>query len=295
MQKSGSMIYLWRKTMFLKEISTKNFTEIEELIQRAFDEDFAHGDITSGACISEEAWAEGRILLKAWGCIAGLKFLPWIFQLHDPRIETHLFVRDGQVCEAGTILALVRGPARSLLGAERVALNFLQHLSGVATLTARCVEKAKGTGCQILDTRKTILGLRALQKYAVSVGGGVNHRFHLGDRILIKNNHLALAPDAVERARKKFPLGWVEVEIGRGEELESAICSGVNAILLDNMSPDQVRECVVRNAKRVFLEASGGITLDNLTEYAKTGVGGISIGALTHSAPAIDIAMRISS
>lgn len=275
-------------------MSIKNSIEIEELIRKAFAEDSVHRDITSEACIAEEMWAQGRILLKRAGCIAGLKFLPSIFQLHDPRIETHLFIRDGQICESGTILALINGPARSLLSVERVALNFLQHLSGVATLTARCVEKAKGTGCQILDTRKTILGLRSLQKYAVSLGGGTNHRMHLADQILIKNNHLFLASDAIGKARRKFPFAWIEVEVGAMEELEPAICAGVNAILLDNMTPDQVRECVVKAAGRVFLEASGSITLDRLLAYAQTGVNGISIGALTHSAPALDISMRIS-
>jgi nicotinate-nucleotide pyrophosphorylase (carboxylating) len=207
-----------------------------------------------------------------------------------------VLVRDGQVCQPGTILALLNGPARSLLSAERVALNFLQHLCGVATLTAKCVAKAEGTACQILDTRKTILGLRSLQKYAVKSGGGTNHRFHLGDRILIKNNHLALASlgDCIRRARSQFPLGWIEVEIDSINQLEDAISTGVNATLLDNMSPEQVRECVVLARKRVYLEASGGITLDNLASYAATGVDGISIGALTHSAPAVDMSMRIA-
>lgn len=280
--------------MFLKETSIKSFVEIEELILRAFAEDFAHHDLTSLACIPEGTHAQARIVLKQTGCIAGLKFLPWIFSLHDPQIEAQILVRDGQFCQPGTVLALVDGPAQSLLSAERVALNFLQHLSGVATLTAQCV--AKAPGCQILDTRKTLLGLRSLQKYAVRTGGGTNHRLHLGDRILIKNNHLTLAPltDCIRRAREKFPLGWIQVEIGSIDQLEAAISAGVNAILLDNMSPEQVRECVVRAQKRVYLEASGGISLDNLSAYAATGVDGISMGALTHSAPAVDISMRIA-
>lgn len=265
--------------------------EIEDLIRRALAEDFAHEDITSIACISEERHAHARIVLKQWGCIAGLQFLPEIFRLHDPRIEMQVLVAEGQMCEPGTVLATLEGPARSLLNAERVALNFLQHLTGVATLTARCVALAKG--CQILDTRKTILGLRTLQKYAVRVGGGKNHRLHLADQILIKNNHLALAPlaECIRSARAKY--SWIEVEVGSKGQLEEAIKAGVNAILLDNMSPEQVRECVGLADKRIYLEASGGITLENLAAYAATGVDGISIGALTHSAPAVDIAMRL--
>ncbi len=279
--------------MSLSEIFTSDFTAIEELIRRAFDEDRAEEDITSEACIGENVRAEAQIVLKQGGCIAGLKFLPAIFQLHNPAIETQIFVREGQMCEAGTVLALVQGPARALLSGERVALNFLQHLSGVATLTARCVALAET--CQVLDTRKTIPGLRQLQKYAVRMGGGVNHRMDLADRILIKNNHLALASlvDCIGNARRKHPLGWIEVEIHREELLEIAIQAGANALLLDNMSPEQIRACVALVDKRVYLEASGGISLSNLAAYAATGVDGISIGALTHSAPALDISMRI--
>lgn len=266
--------------------------EIEELIRKAFAEDHVENDLTTLACIDAGVQAKARVVLKQWGCIAGLTFLPTIFTLFDPKVECQLLVDEGQLCERGTILAELNGPARSLLSAERVALNFLQHLSGVATLTARCVAKVQGTPCQILDTRKTILGLRSLQKYAVQVGGGTNHRLHLGDRILIKNNHLALNSLADCIARSKG-LGWVEVEIDRIEQLEAAINAGVNAILLDNMSPEQVRECVQATRKRVYLEASGGMTLDNISLFAATGVDGISIGALTHSAPALDISMRI--
>ena len=201
-----------------------------------------------------------------------------------------LLAREGEKCRKGTVLAQIYGPARSVLSAERTALNFVQHLSGVATLTALCVEAARGTDCRILDTRKTLLGLRNLQKYAVRMGGGTNHRLHLADRILIKNTHLILAAresDApllfcIRSAKVKHPGVTVEVEIGAPD-----------AILLDNMTPGEVREAVRLNRKRAFLEASGGITLGTLAEYAATGVDGISIGALTHSAPAVDISLRI--
>ncbi|HSX10278.1 MAG TPA: carboxylating nicotinate-nucleotide diphosphorylase [Chlamydiales bacterium] len=264
---------------------------IKRFIKTAFAEDFAHEDITSLSCIPENTQAEAHIVLKQKACIAGLKFIPDIFHLRDPEIEVRILASEGQMCEKGTVLAELQGSARSLLSGERVALNFLQHLCGVATLTARCV--ALAGACQILDTRKTILGLRMAQKYAVGVGGGVNHRMHLADRILIKNNHLALVPleECVRRARERC--AWIEVEVGSVGQMEQAINAGANAILLDNMSPDQVRECVLGARGRVYLEASGGITLDNVAAYAATGVNGVSIGALTHSAHAIDISMRL--
>ncbi|MES2273903.1 MAG: carboxylating nicotinate-nucleotide diphosphorylase [Chlamydiota bacterium] len=273
-------------------------SDLEELIRKAFAEDHAYNDMTSAACLSEEAQAFAKIVLKQPGCIAGLKFIPWIFQLFDPHIETEVCVHEGAFCEKETLLARLRGPARSILSAERVAVNFLQHLSGIATLTARCKEKVQGTSCQILDTRKTILGLRSLQKYAVRVGGGTNHRLHLADRILIKNNHLALAGNpspltyCIQNAKRAHPQSWIEVEIDSSLQLVLALEAGAHAILLDNMTPSDVSECVALNKKRAYLEASGGITLDNLSAYAATGVDGISMGALTHSAPALDISLR---
>jgi nicotinate-nucleotide pyrophosphorylase (carboxylating) len=207
-------------------------------------------------------------------------------------------VNDGTICNKRTEIACINGPARALLSGERTALNLLQHLSGVATLTAQCVEKVKGTKCQILDTRKTVPGLRLLDKYAVRVGGGTNHRLHLGDRILIKNNHLALSKSigvCIERAKKAYPLQWVEVEVDNLSELEEAIEAGADGALLDNMQPEEVARCVELAQGRLFLEASGGISLENVLEYAKTGVDGVSIGALTHSAPALDISMKIRS
>jgi nicotinate-nucleotide pyrophosphorylase (carboxylating) len=206
-------------------------------------------------------------------------------------------VQEGTLCKKGTYLATFKGPAQALLSAERTALNLLQHLSGIATLTALCVEKVKGTRCKILDTRKTLPGYRQLQKYAVQMGGGQNHRIHLADQILIKNNHLFFTPlaDSIRRAKERYPGQKIEVEIGRFEDLEIALASGANALLLDNMSPSEVKRCVEFVSGRAFLEASGGITLTTLQEYAQTGVDAISLGALTHSAPALDIAFRIRS
>jgi len=275
-------------------------SEFQELIEQAFAEDFAFEDITSLACVAEDCFATGELILKQDGVIAGLKFIPLIFQQRDPRLTLDLFVRDGQFCPKGTLLGRMSGSAHSLLSAERTALNLLQHLSGIATLTARCVAKVAGTHCKILDTRKTLPGYRQLQKYAVRMGGGSNHRHHLADRILIKNNHLSLASrdglqliHCIERARARFPGRFVQVEVGSLEECIAALASGANAILLDNMSPETVRRCVELGEARAFLEASGGITIDRIAEYAATGVHGISMGALTHSAPALDISFRV--
>lgn len=267
----------------------------DALILQAFAEDFVCEDLTSIACIAEGVRARAQIVLKQRGCAAGLKWIERIFQLRDPGLKVEVLAEDGKVYEKGTVLAEVEGPAHSLLSAERVAVNFLQHLCGVATLTAKCVEKVKGTKCQILDTRKTILGLRSLQKYAVRMGGGTNHRLHLADQILIKNNHLALNDmvSCIRKAKIAYPKRRIEVEIDSPADFIPAVEAGADAILLDNMTPQQVGECVQCNQKKVYLEASGGITLETLSAYAATGVDGISIGALTHSAPALDISLRV--
>lgn len=273
-----------------------DLTELERIVKTAFAEDRVEEDITTAACIEEGAWAQGRIILKESGCIAGLAYLPWIFGYRDARIATQVLVREGTICSKGTVLAEVRGPAASLLSSERVALNFLQHLSGIATLTALCVKETNGTKCKILDTRKTILGLRSLQKYAVRIGGGQNHRPDLGSQILIKNNHLALSNllECISKARNKLPDSWIEVEVDRPEEALVAIDAGANAILLDNMTPDEVKEAVKISSGRAFLEASGGIRLENIHQYAATGIDAVSIGALTHSVRALDISIRIN-
>lgn len=266
---------------------------MDDWIRIALEEDRSQQDITSLACV-DESRAVAHILLKQSGWIAGLKFLPQIFSFHDPLITCSLLQEEGSFCKKGTLLAQLSGPARSLLSGERVALNLLQHLSGVATLTARCVQRVKKTKCQILDTRKTLPGLRALQKYAVKIGGGTNHRMDLSDQILIKNNHLALTPSITECVMRAKKTGKkVEIEVNHLDELKEAIEAKADKALLDNMSPSDIRECVRFNEGRIFLEASGGIRLNNIKKYAETGVDGISIGALTHSAPALDICMRI--
>jgi nicotinate-nucleotide pyrophosphorylase (carboxylating) len=208
-------------------------------------------------------------------------------------------MRDGQRAVAGSRLLVVRGPARALLAAERVALNFVQHLSGIATLTARFVEAVRGTRARILDTRKTTPGLRRLEKYAVRCGGGFNHRFGLFDQVLIKDNHLAAlkgaAPNpiavAVQRARARWPRLTVEVEADTLEQVAQAVAAGADMILLDNMSPRQLRAAVQLVAGRARTEASGGVTLRTVRQIAQAGVDFISVGALTHSAPAVDIGL----
>jgi len=269
----------------------------EELIRNAFAEDCAYEDITTLSCVDESLQARARFLSKQPGIVAGLKYIPRIFSLYDSRIQAQVLIPEGKKCEPGEFLAEIQGPARSLLSAERVALNFLQHLCGIATLTSLCVAEVQGFPCQILDTRKTIPGLRSLQKYAVRMGGGTNHRFHLADRILIKNNHLFLSAkdlfSCVRKTRSLHPSRWIEVEIDHIDQLIPTLEAGADALILDNMTPEQVRECVLLNKKKAYLEASGGISLKNLRSYAAAGVDGISMGALTHSAPALDLSLRI--
>jgi len=276
-------------------------TEIETLLGKAFAEDHAFDDITTKACIDEEEEAVAHFFLKEDACIAGLQFIPGIFSFLDRRLKTEVFFEEGEMAPAQSKLATVSGNARSILSAERVALNLLQHLCGIATLTQACLSKVKGTGCQILDTRKTIPGLRLLQKYAVRIAGGTNHRPHLAGGILIKNNHLAVASNysqnpiayALEKVQLTYPFQEIEVEVSSLPQLTAALAAGADRILLDNMSVDEVKKCVTKAKGKAYLEASGGITLDTVRAYAETGVNGISIGALTHSVQAIDIALRI--
>jgi len=229
--------------------------------------------------------------------VAGLPVAAMVFQVLKPTVEWNPVLEDGTDVAPGTMLASACGPAATLLAGERVALNFLQHLSGVATYARRLKEELSGTRAEFLDTRKTTPGLRNLQKYAVRLGGGQNHRLRLDDGILIKNNHLQLVGGiraAVENARRQRPPGYhIEVEVTSLAQLEEALECGADGVLLDNMTPDEVRRCVERSAGRIRLEVSGGIDATNIRAYAETGVDYISVGALTHSAPAVDINFRI--
>ncbi|GBC81273.1 putative nicotinate-nucleotide pyrophosphorylase [carboxylating] [bacterium HR10] len=265
-------------------------------------EDVGRGDITTEAVVLPGVRARGRFVAKQDLVVAGLEVADAVFAVLDSSVEIEAFVTDGDRVRAGEVFARVDGPAEVLLMAERTALNLLQHLSGIATLTRAFVEAIAGTRAQIVDTRKTLPGLRMLQKYAVLVGGGRNHRFGLDDGILIKDNHIALAGSvrtAIERARKHAGyMHKIEVEVSTMDDLREALEARADIILLDNMSPEMVREAVrlIREqAPDVLVEASGGITLENVRAYAEAGVDFISIGALTHSAPAADISLKLTT
>jgi nicotinate-nucleotide pyrophosphorylase (carboxylating) len=269
---------------------------VQELIDNALVEDVGDGDLTTEALVPADARARARIVQKEPGAIAGLRVGEAVFRRVDPELRWHPHVREGEWREEG-LVAEVAGRAASILVGERVALNFLGRLSGIATLTARFVRAVDGTGAVILDTRKTTPGLRALEKQAVRVGGGENHRFGLHDAILVKENHIAAAGGvrpAAELALAAAAHGMlVEVECASLEEVDEALIAGVPRILLDNMAPGELRLAVERAAGRAELEASGGITLDNVRAIAETGVDYISVGALTHSAPALDLSLRL--
>jgi nicotinate-nucleotide pyrophosphorylase (carboxylating) len=270
----------------------------DELIDLALREDIGGGDITSLATVPADVQAQGTLLAKAPGVISGLEVAGEVFQRVDPAMTFTPLVQDGQQVAAMTPIATVAGPARSLLAGERVALNLLQRLSGVATVTARYVDAVRGTRARIVDTRKTTPGLRALEKAAVRHGGGHNHRFGLTDGVLIKDNHLAAVggPRRVARAiglaREAAPHTLrVEVEVTTLQELAEALEAGADIVLLDNMDTETMREAVAMTNGRALLEASGGVTLNTVASIAATGVDLISVGALTHSAPALDISL----
>ena len=269
---------------------------IHDAVATALREDFGlAGDITSVATIPPDQIAEASIVAREPGVIAGLAVAQAVFHAVDRDVRFAAMAEEGQRVEAGTVLAHVVGAARSLLAGERVALNFVGRMSGIATLTAQYVAAVEGTGARITCTRKTTPGHRALEKYAVRAGGGVNHRFGLFDGILIKDNHVTAAGGlmpAIERARAAAGhMVRIEVEVETLDQLDQALGAGVDAILLDNMTPDELREAVQRAGGSVSLEASGGVSLDTVAGIAATGVDLISAGAVTHSAPCLDVSL----
>ena len=269
---------------------------VTALVDLALREDVGAGDRTSEATVPETARARGRLLAKERLVVCGLGLLERIFgRLGAVTIALH--AHDGDDVAPGTVLAVLEGPARALLAGERLALNFVQHLSGVATLTAACVARARGTTLVVRDTRKTLPGLRVLEKYAVRCGGGTNHRMGLDDAILVKDNHLALGGGdfeaAVRAARARFPSLPLEVEARTLAEVDRAVAAKPDLILLDNMTVEQMRGAVAHVAGRVPLEASGGIRLDDLAAVAGTGVDYVAMGALTHSARAVDVSLKL--
>ncbi len=275
-------------------------TELErafaELAGRALSEDIGTGDLTSEALFGADDRCRAVILLKEEGVLCGLPVASAAFRKLDQAIELERLVGEGeQVAEAPQEVVRLKGRTRAILAAERVALNLIGRLSGIATLTRRFVEEVEGRGVAILDTRKTTPGLRMLEKYAVQIGGGANHRLGLFDAVLVKDNHLRLAggvEEAVRRLRTSLSLP-LEVEADTLEQVEQALSLGVERILLDNMSPSEVTAAVELVAARAQLEVSGGVALDNVRAYAETGVNAISIGALTHSARSLDLSLEV--
>ena len=265
------------------------------LVQAALAEDIGGGDATTLALVPEDAVATVAMVAREPLVMAGADLALAAFQQVDERVEFGIEIFDGQLAALGQTLLRVQGPTRALLTAERTALNFVQRLAGVATLTARFVEQVAGTGAQIFDTRKTTPGWRALEKYAVACGGGTNHRVGLYDQVMIKDNHLAALDGdiaaAVALAREASPGLKIEVEADTVEQAKAAAESGADIILLDNMSCDELRDAISQIDGRARTEASGGVTLETVREIAGTGVDFISVGALTHSAPSVDIAL----
>ena len=270
---------------------------IDSLINTALSEDVGPGDVTSDAVIPADMTCRGKIVCKEDGVVAGLSVARRVFELVDDRISFDAKTRDGDKVQTEAIVARLHGPARGILKGERVALNFLQHLSGVATMTARYVKAVEGTKTKILDTRKTTPGLRALEKYATRVGGAVNHRMGLYDAVLIKDTHLALIGgigSALRFARKAYPEAEVEIEVSNLQELEQALADKAPRILLDNFSCGQVREAMQIIRGRAVVEVSGGVQVSNARAYALAGADYISVGALTHSATALDFSMKLT-
>jgi nicotinate-nucleotide pyrophosphorylase (carboxylating) len=268
---------------------------IRDAVDRALTEDIGDGDITSEATVDERARARAVITQKQPGVIAGLAVAEQTFRRLDPDVTLERLAEEGRWRDGGPVLA-IEGSARAILAGERTALNFLARLSGVATMAARCVRAVEGTGVQILDTRKTTPGLRALEKAAVAAGGAVNHRAGLYDAVLIKENHSTLAGgvgEAVRRAQERAPHVPLEVECRNIAEVDEALEAGARRILLDNMTTDELRIAARHVDGRAQLEASGGATLETLPEIAGTGIQFISVGAITHSAPALDLSLSL--
>jgi len=272
-------------------------SHIDTIIDTALDEDVGSGDITTSAIIDSSLKRKAQLVAKEEILLAGIDIFAKVFSRLDPEIVVECTYHDGDVIPKGARIGTVTGSMRGILTGERTALNFLQHLSGIATLTRQYVEKTDPSTVRVIDTRKTTPGLRVLEKYAVRMGGGFNHRFGLFDGILIKDNHITAAgsvSEAVKKMRATAPHTLkIEIEVEDIKGLEEAIEAGADAILLDNMSVKEMEGAVLIANKRVLLEASGGITLETVEAISKTGVNLISVGAITHSAPSVDISLEV--
>ena len=269
---------------------------VDDLIKTALKEDINYIDSTTDLLISEDSRSEAYFLAKADGVLAGLEVAFRVFTLLDPKIRTEAFKKDGDKIKKGEIIANFSGHTREMLKGERTALNILQHMSGISTYTNKCVELVMGTNASITDTRKTLPGLRALQKYAVTAGGGRNHRYNLTDAAMLKDNHIdaygGITQAVTELRKTAGHMLQIEVETRNLDEVQEALDCGVNVIMLDNMTPAEMKKACALVNGRAKLEASGNITLENIREVAETGVDIISLGALTHSVTAFDISMK---
>ncbi len=285
----------------MSEVTLGGDPWLASLLDQALAEDIGSGDVSTAVAVPAGRRARGRIVARQDGVLAGLPLLPPLFARLDAEVAVALHLTDGQRVAAGEVAATLRGPAAAILTGERTALNFLQHLSGIATLTARYVAAVAGTRCRVLDTRKTIPGWRALAKYAVRCGGGHNHRLGLYDRILLKDNHWAAGDDIaalVARGRRDHPDLAIEVEVDALPQLERVLALQVEWILLDNFTPAAARAAVLRRDQAgaaTRLEASGNVTLETVGAFAEAGVDACSVGRLTHSAPALDLALELDA
>ncbi|MCT9820489.1 carboxylating nicotinate-nucleotide diphosphorylase [Microbacterium sp. W1N] len=276
-------------------------SHIERVVQAALDEDAPWGDLTSAYLIPADAVATADLVAREPGVFSGGEVFAAAFTLSDPAIRVSVPVAEGAAFAVGDVLATVTGPARGVLTGERVALNFAQRMSGIATLTSRYVEQVAHTGARIADTRKTTPGLRAFERHAVRCGGGHNHRFSLSDAVMAKDNHLAVLTaggasltQALQAAIARLPhTAHLEVEVDRLDQIEPVLAAGVDTIMLDNFGLDHLRAGVERVAGRAQIEASGGVDLDTVRAIAETGVDVISVGALTHSAPSLDLGLDV--
>lgn len=276
-------------------VNMLNFLIVDDIIKRALKEDSPYGDVTVSAIVSPLERAEVDLIAKEDGIICGLDIFKRVFEILG-EVEVNLFVKDGDLVKNTMVIGKVTGNAGNILVGERIALNLLQRMSGIATLTNKYVKKLEGINTKILDTRKTTPNLRALEKYAVKIGGGVNHRFSLSDGILIKDNHIGYAggiKEAIELAKKNSSfVRKIEVETETKDQVLEALEAGADIIMLDNMNPDLARDMVKLINGRALTECSGNITLDTVTDYGKTGVDYISSGELTHSVKAFDISLK---
>ena len=275
--------------------------EIRSLIEKAVTEDLGHGDITTDSLIPESLDGTASIISKSTGIVSGLAISIEVFRVISPSVNVKSIITDGAIIENGDEIAQITGPLSGILKGERLALNFLQRLSGIATETSRYVAAIKGTNARIIDTRKTTPGLREFEKFAVSVGGGINHRFSLKDAVMIKDNHLVGNPnlkDAVHRAILNNPGKDIQVEVDTKKQLKEALNTGATSILLDNFDSNHLQATIKyirahKNGKNIYIELSGGITSQNINQYCIKGINGISIGALTHNIKSKDISLDL--